>query len=98
MIQSDKLEELKSDPRMIKQLQVMLSVLDEAFKNNMANYIKLVQIDALKEFNRKCDEEGVGEERRAFSHEIMDEVLRQVNDDLKYEIMCQFDEVKKTIL
>lgn len=96
MKQADKIAELKKDERTMKQLEVMCSIVDQKIREHMPNFIKLVQMDVLKEFNKRCNEEGVGEERVKFAC-IMDGILRQVNKDLEYEIMCQFEEVKKSL-
>lgn len=47
----DQIGDIKDDPRSQKQLKVMMDVVAAAFRNNMASYIKLVQMDVLKEFN-----------------------------------------------
>lgn len=82
MIQEEKLDQLKQDPQTFNQLKVMFKIIDEAFRNNMEQYIKLVQLDVMKEFKKKCEEDGVGSERMKFTHEVLDEALSQVNSDL----------------
>ena len=94
MIQEEKLDQLKQDPQTFNQLKVMFKIIDEAFRNNMEQYIKLVQLDVMKEFKKKCEEDGVGPERMKFTHEVLDEALAQVNSDLHSRIMKRFKSVK----
>jgi hypothetical protein len=75
----------------------MMDVVAAAFRNNMASYIKLVQMDVLKEFNRMCDKEGIGGERVKFCHGIMDPVLMQINKDLYAKIEAEFELAKEQL-
>ena len=93
----DQLGDLKDDPRTKKQLKVMMDVTAAAFRNNMASYIKLVQMDVLKEFNRMCDEEGIGGERVRFCHGMMDPLLAQINRDLYEKISAEFELAKEQL-
>lgn len=93
----DQLGELKADPRSQKQLKVMMDVVGEAFRKNMGSYIKLVQMDVMKEFNARCDEEGVGGERVKFSHGLMDPILVQINKDLNEKISAEFIKAKEEL-
>lgn len=93
----DQIGDIKDDPRSQKQLKVMMDVVAAAFRNNMASYIKLVQMDVLKEFNRMCDKEGIGGERVKFCHGIMDPVLMQINKDLYDKIEAEFELAKEQL-
>lgn len=93
----DQIGDLMDDPRVQKQLRVMMDVTAEAFKKNMASYIKLVQMDVMKEFNRLCDREGIGEERSRFSHGLMDPLLAQINKDIYEKISAEFDTEKEQL-
>ena len=95
MTQEEQIKALSEDPRQAKQLKVMLEIVNEAFRNNMSSYIKLVQMDVMKQFNAKCDADGVGGERVKFSHGTMDPILRQINKDLEEQIMGQFTKVNE---
>jgi hypothetical protein len=97
MSQIDQIRALKADPQKQKQLNEMLKIIDEAFKNNMGAYIKLVQNDVMKEFNAKCDADGVGEERDEFSKGVLDQIMQQVNEDLNAKIMSQFSLLKDSL-
>lgn len=72
----------------------MLEITNKAFRKNMSTYIKLVQMDVMKEFNAKCDADGVGGDRVNFSHGIMDPIMRQVDADLEKQITEQFKNLK----
>ena len=91
----DQLGDLMDDPRSQKQLKVMMDVTAEAFRKNMASYIKLVQMDVMKVFNRMCDEEGIGGERVRFCHGMMDPLLMQINKDLYEKIAAEFELAKE---
>ena len=97
VLQEEKIDTLKQDPRQMKQLKVMFGVVDEAFRNNMHAYIKLVQMDVMKEFNARCDADGVGGDRVKFSHGMMDQIMVQVNSDLESRIMSQFAKLKGSL-
>ena len=78
-------------------MNVMLEIVNNAFRNNMSNYIKIVQMDVMKEFNARCDGDGVGGDRVKFSHGVMDPIMKQVNADLEKQIMEQFKKLKESI-
>lgn len=97
MSQIDQIRALKADPQKQKQLNEMLKVIDEAFRNNMGAYIKLVQADVMKEFDAKCEADGVGDEREEFSKGVLDPIMQQVNEDLNAKIMSQFSLLKDSL-
>ena len=88
---------MKENTQQAKQLNVMLEIVNNAFRNNMSNYIKIVQMDVMKEFNARCDGDGVGGDRVKFSHGVMDPIMKQVNADLEKQIMEQFKKLKESI-
>ena len=94
MTQDEMLSLLKEDSRQSRQLKVMLRVIDYGFRDNMAAYARLVQMDAVREFNRRCEIDGVGGERVRFGRETLDPILRQIDADLQRQIMAQFDRMK----
>ena len=51
---------------------------------------KLVFTSVMKQFNAKCDADGVGGDRVKFSHGVMDPIMKQVDADLEKQIMEQF--------
>ena len=89
--QREVIELLKSDPQKMKQLGVMLGVIDKAFADNMGSFIKLVQMDAMKEFNSRCDKDGVGGDRVNFSHGVIDVFMGLVDRDLKLDIKDRYE-------
>lgn len=94
-VQIDKLKELEKDPYTLKQHDQIIGVINDAIRNNMGTYKKLVQMDVMKELNAKCDADGVKSERVEFSNDILDEIMKQVNKDLEKQIMAQFASLKK---
>ena len=92
--QIEKVEKLKEDPRTFNQITAMMEVVNEAFRNNMSAYIKLVQMDCMKIFDANCEADGVGGDRIAFSRGILDPILNQINIDLNNQIMNQFADVR----
>ena len=88
---------MKENTQQAKQLNVMLEIVNNAFRNNMSNYIKIVQMDVMKEFNARCDGDGVGGDRVKFSHGVMDPIMKQLNADLEKQIKEQFKKLKESI-
>ena len=97
MSQIEQLREFKKDPRQQKQLEEMLDIINEAFEKNMSAYVRLVQMDVMKEFNARCDKDGVGAERDNFSHVILDSMMQQVDSDLNAKILSQFAKQKESM-
>ena len=97
MEQAERAKALKENPQQAKQLSVMMEITNEAFRKNMSAYIKLVQMDVMKEFNARCDADGVGGDRVKFSHGIMDPIMKQVDADLEKQIMAQFKKLKENM-
>ena len=95
MNQEELIGALQEDGTQQKQLNVMFGVVDEAFRKNMPIFVKLVQMDVMKEFNARCDADGVGGDRVKFSHGVMDPVMKQVDKDLEAQIMGQFKRLKE---
>lgn len=95
MTQDEQIKALREDPRKARQLNVMLGVVDDAFRSNMATYIKLVQMDVMKEFNSRSDADGVRGERVEFSHGVMDPIMRQFDRDLEAQLMGQFKRLRE---
>ena len=93
--QTDKLKELEKDPRTLKQVEKMVGIINDAFRNNMDKYVKLIQMDAMKEFDTYCEKDGVKGERVEFSKGILDEIMKQVNKDLEKQKMGLGASLKK---
>jgi hypothetical protein len=83
MPQQEQINALKENTWQAKQLNVMLEIVNNTFRNNMSSYFNLVQIDVIKEFNVRCETDGVGGDRVKFSHGVMDPIMKQVIADLE---------------
>ena len=95
--QAGRIEAMDLTPRQRKQLEVMMGVIKDAFRANMPTYVKLVQMDAMKVFNAKCDEDGVAGERVEFSHGVLDALLGRIDGDLEAQMGDQFEKLRESV-
>jgi hypothetical protein len=97
MNQAEALKELQSNEQQAKQFNMVATFMNEAVRNNMPVFTKLVQFDVLKAIQEKAVEDKVAGENTSEKQltEALDSLLGQINKDLEAQIIKKFEELKK---
>ncbi|WP_029320738.1 hypothetical protein [Butyrivibrio sp. AE3004] len=97
MNQAEALKELQSNEQQAKQFNMVAAFMNEAVRNNMPVFMKLVQFDVLKAIQEKAVEDKVAGENTSEKQltEALDSLLGQINKDLEAQIIKKFEELKK---
>ena len=76
---------------------MVAAFMNEAVRNNMPVFMKLVQFDVLKAIQEKAVEDKVAGENTSEKQltEALDSLLGQINKDLEAQIIKKFEELKK---
>ena len=97
MNQTEALNELKSNQQQAKQFNMVATFINEAVRNNMSVFMKLVQFDVLAEIQKKAAADGLknsnsGEKQLT---ETLDKMLSQINKELQNQIFNSCEKLKQ---
>ena len=97
MNQNEALKELQANEQQAKQFNMVATFMNEAVRNNMPVFMKLVQFDVLKAIQEKAVNDKVGGENANEKQltQALDSLLGQINKDLEAQIIKKFEELKK---
>ena len=96
MNQQEAIQELKNNPQQARMLNEVFQIISDAVRAEMPVFMKLVQIDALNEIQKKAAENKVGDKAspEAELTKQLDGIMKQVNKDLEKQIIAQFASLK----
>ena len=94
MNQQEAIQELKNHPQQAEMFNEVLKIISNAIKAEMPVFMKLVQIDALTEIQKKAAGNKVSDRPEALLTKQLDEILKQIDKDLEKQIAAKFASVK----